>query len=289
MNQDIPGTWGQRLAQGASDHGEPFGWWGHRSSPARPYTIIDLLRNGNLDARIAAFFWLVVERRASLIVTSSLQDAGKTTLLTALLDFLPPDTEPLYLRGWYERFEIVESKDPRSTYLLCNEISDNLPTYLWGPGVQRLFETAMLGYPVATTVHGDGADAVIQGMTAYPLEVPREQLACIDFVLTLGGGSRSAGFLRRLMRVETIEATDDGDLRIESIAARDVLLGPLVTRPGQLIGILTDRFGLPRQEAITQLARREQFLDHLVHENAGTDSAENPEHIRDAIRRFVAT
>jgi len=274
------------LAQGASDRGEPFGWWGHRSSPARPYTIVDLLHNGNLDARIAAFFWLAIERRASLVVTSTLQDAGKTTLLTALLDFLPQDIERLYLRGWYERFDFIESKDPRTTYLLCNEISDNLPTYLWGPGVQRLFETAALGYPLATTVHGDGAAAMVELLTAYPLDVPLAHLASIDFVLTLGGGSRSSGFLRRLMRVETIDATDDAGLRIESIAERDVLLGPLVTRPGQLIGLLTDRFGLPRQEAITQLARREQFLEHLVHENAGMDSAES---VRDAIRRFAAT
>jgi flagellar protein FlaI len=283
------------VAQNAGDRGEPFGWWGHRPSPEQPFTIVDLVRNGNLDARIAAFFWLVVERRASFVITSTLQDAGKTTLLTALLDFLPPETEPLFLRGWYERFDFVESKDPRTTYLLCNEISDNLPTYLWGPGVARLFETAMLGYPLATTVHGDGAAAMVKLLTAYPLEVPRAHLGCIDFVLTLGGGSRSAGFLRRLMRVEAIEATDDDDLRIASIAERDVLLGPLVTRPGQLIGLLTDRFGLPRQEAITQLARREQFLDHLVRENAGTDSADHPEqseyaeHVRDAIRRFAAT
>ena len=274
------------MAQSASDRGEPFGWWGHRSNPARPFTIVDLLRNGNLDARIAAFFWLVVERRASLVVASTLPDAGKTTLLTALLDFLPPGTEPLYLRGWYERFDFVESKDPRTTYLLCNEISDNLPTYLWGPGVQRLFETAALGYPLATTVHGSGASSVIDLLTAYPLDVARAQLACIDFVLTLDGGSRTSGFLRRLMRVETIDATDDGDLRIESIAERDVLLGPLVTRPGQLIGLLTDRFGLPREEAITQLARREQFLEHLIRDDQGAKSEES---VRDAIRRFTTT
>ncbi|HVX29048.1 MAG TPA: hypothetical protein VHA53_01105 [Nitrolancea sp.] len=275
------------MAQGAGDRGEPFGWWGHRSRPSRSLTIIDLLRNGNLDARIAAFFWLAIERRASLIVTSTLQDAGKTTLLTALLDFLPAEIERLYLRGWYERFDFTESKDPRKTYLLCNEISDNLPTYLWGPGVSRLFETALRGYPLATTMHAAGADAIVEMLTAYPLTVPRAHLRSIDFVLTLDGGSRSAGFLRRLMRVETLTGADDTDLQIESIAERDVLLGPLVTRPGQLIGLLSDRFGLPREEAITQLARREQFLDHLMHEHLGTDSAEYPELVRDAIRRFA--
>ena len=278
------GTWGQRLAQGTSDRGEPFGWWGHRPSPDQPLSIVDLLRSGNLDARVAAFLWLALERRASLVVTSTLEDAGKTTLLTALLDFLPPDIEAIFLRGWYERFDFVESRDPASTYLLCNEISDNLPTYLWGPGVRRLFETVELGYGLATTVHGKNAAEVIDLLTSFPLEVPRRLLGRIDFVLTLGGGSRSAGYLRRLMRVEMIRASDTGDdLHVESLAERDVLLGPLVTRPGQLIGVLTDRFGMKLTDATTQLARREQFLDQLV--RGGTDPAQR---LPDAIRRFAA-
>jgi hypothetical protein len=274
----------QRLAESASGRAEPFGWWGHRSNPTQPFSIVDLLRNGNLDTRIAAFLWLAMEQRASIVVTSTLEDAGKTTLLTALLDFLPPEVETIYLRGWYERFDFVESKDPTSTYLLCNEISDNLPTYLWGPGVRRLFETAALGYPLATTTHVKDAAGVIELLTAFPLEVPRQLMAQIDFVLTLGGGSRPSGYLRRLMRVETIRGVGEGDdLKIESIAERDVLLGPLVTRPGQLIGVLTDRFGMKLLDATTQFARREQFLDQLNRD--GIDSAES---LQSAIRRFAA-
>lgn len=272
-----------RLAHTASDRTEPFGWWGHRPSPTPPLTIIDLLRNGNLDARITAFLWLAIELRASIVVTSTLEDAGKTTLLTALLDFLPPEIETVYLRGWYEQFDFVESKAPQSTYLLCNEISDNLPTYLWGPGVRRLFETAELGYALATTMHVKDAAAVIELLTAYPLEAPRRLVGSIDFVLSLGGGSRPAGYLRRLMRVEMIRGVGDDDLRVESIAERDVLLGPLVTRPGQLIGVLTDRFGMTRQDATNQFARREQFLDQLIRD--GIDPADS---VLPAIRRFAA-
>ena len=242
------------------------------------------MRNGNLDARIAAFLWLAMEQRASIVVTSTLDEAGKTTLLTALLDFLPPEVETVYLRGWYERFDFVESKDPNSTYLLCNEISDNLPTYLWGPGVRRLFETVALGYPLGTTTHVKDAAELIDLLTAFPLEVPRRLLSQIDFVLTLGGGSRSAGYLRRLMRVEMIRRAGESDeLSVESIAERDVLLGPLVTRPGQLIGVLTDRFGMSLLDATTQFARREQFLDQLMRD--GGDSLES---VRHAIRRFAA-
>ncbi|HEX3724562.1 MAG TPA: hypothetical protein VHV31_17360 [Nitrolancea sp.] len=271
------------MAHTASDRTEPFGWWGHRPSPTHPLTIIDLLHNGNLDTRITAFLWLALEHRASIVVTSTLEDAGKTTLLTALLDFLPPEIETVYLRGWYEQFDFVETKAPDSTLLLCNEISDNLPTYLWGPGVRRLFETAELGYALATTTHVKDASDVIELLTSYPLEVPRRLLSTIDFVLSLGGGSRPAGYLRRLMRVEMMRSIEDDGLQVDSIAERDVLLGPLVTRPGQLIGVLTDRFGMTRQEATNQFARREQFLDQLIRD--GIDPADS---VSAAIRRFAA-
>ena len=85
------------------------------------------------------------------------------------------------------------------------------------------------------------------------------------------------------MRVEMMHGIGDDDVQVDSIAERDVLLGPLVTRPGQLIGVLTDRFGMTRQEATNQFARREQFLDQLIRD--GIDPADS---VSAAIRRFAA-
>jgi hypothetical protein len=260
----------------------PFGWWGHRTSPEQHLSVADLLRGGNLDARIAAFLWMSMEACASVVVASTLEDAGKTTMLTALLDFLPPDVETLYLRGWYERFDFLDSRDPNSTYLLCNEISDNLPTYLWGPGVRRLFEANDRGFPLATTLHANGAAEMVDLLTSFPLEVPSRLLGNIDFVLTLSGGSRSSKFLRRLMRVEMIQYRDDDRVQIETIAERDVLLGPLVSRPGRLIGVLTERFGIERDYAINELVRREQFLEHIQRDGLGSSV-----NMRQALQAFL--
>ncbi len=258
----------------------PFGWWGHRSSPERPFTIIDLLRGGNLDARTAAFLWMAIERRASFVVASTLEDAGKTTLLTALLDFLPPNIQTLYLRGWYERFDFRKTHDPASTYLLCNEISDNLPTYMWGQGVRRLFEVAGEGFPFATTLHARSAHEMIGLLTSFPLEVPQNLVDQIDLVLALDGGSRSSNFIRRLMRVELINSDVEG-VRAETIVERDVLQGPLVSRPGRLIGVLSDRFGIDRNDATSELARREQFLERLQRDGLPKDGS-----LAQAIRQF---
>ena len=57
-------------------HDEPFGWWGYRAEPAEPRSIVELIERGSLDARLAAFLWLAIERRASLAVTAAPPQAG---------------------------------------------------------------------------------------------------------------------------------------------------------------------------------------------------------------------
>ena len=270
-----------RVNRTEQDRALPFGWWGHRSSPEQRLTIVDLLQEGNLDARVAAFLWMAVEARASLVVASTIEDAGKTTMLTALLDFLPAEVETIYLRGWYERFDFLDSRDPGTTYLLCNEISNNLPTYLWGNGVLRLFESAQRGFSLATTIHVDTASEMIDALASFPLEVPRRLLANIDFVVSLSGGSRSSKYLRRLMRVEVLKLDGD-DVAVETISERDVLLSPLVSRTGRMIGVLTERFGIDRDYATSEFARREQFLEQLQRSEAKNDGR-----VREALRNFA--
>ena len=263
------------------DRALPFGWWGHRSSPEQRLSIVDLLQEGNLDARAAAFLWMAMEARASVVVASTVEDAGKTTTLTALLDFLPADVETIYLRGWYERFDFLDSRDPSTTYLLCNEISNNLPTYMWGNGVLRLFESTERGFPFATTIHVNNAGEMIDTLSSFPLEVPRHLLANIDFVISLSGGSRSSKYLRRMMRIEVLNSGKEG-VAAETISERDVLLSPLRSRTGRMIGVLTERFGIDRDFATGELARREQFLDQLQHADVKHEGS-----VRDALLDFA--
>ena len=60
-------------------------------------SIVELLRDRVLDAQLAALLWQLVEARIPLVVAGEGRGVGKTTLLAALLDFLPAGvrTEPL--------------------------------------------------------------------------------------------------------------------------------------------------------------------------------------------------
>jgi hypothetical protein len=256
-------------SQGDRNSGGGYSWWGPGNVVPRPLSVVELIDGGSLDARISAF----LEQRASIVVAAP-SGAGKTTMLTALLGFLPADVETIYLQGWYERFSFLDQRDPTATYLLCNEISNHLPTYLWGCGVRQLFETMRLGYGMAATIHGESACDVLGRLAAYPLDVPPDLLTALDLVLTLTVRPGRDGPIRRVTTLEVIHDAN-GEPRPETIATREVLLGPLVSRPGRLVGLLSTRFGIDPALAPHELARREQFLERLRRDDVTSIAAVN--------------
>jgi hypothetical protein len=226
-------------------------------------SIIELIHAGTLDEQTAAFLWIAMEHRASIIVAATPHEAGKTTMLTALLDFVPPDVELIYLRGWYERFEFLEqSQGPSTTYLLSNEISSHLPIYMWGRGVRQMFEAASAGFGFGTTVHAASADEVLRMLENYPLEVPPSMLTEIDLIVTLSFRPGTRNPSRRVMRVEMIE-DNGGKPAPRTLASRDVLGTELQVSPGMLINALVRKFGIERERATNELARRVSVLQRL--------------------------
>src|SRR4030067_269140 len=132
---------------------EPNSWWGWHGWADRP---VPLSITTNLPgAALAALFWICLERRGSLIRASEPPSAGKTTILTALFAFLPPETQVYFTRGWGETFDLPPLSDGVPTYILVNEISDHLPVYSWGPYVVRAFELMAEGYCLGGTLHAD--------------------------------------------------------------------------------------------------------------------------------------
>lgn len=244
-------------------------------------SIVELIHHGTIDAQVAAFLWIALEERASLIVAATPHEAGKTTMLTALLDFLRPEIELIYLRGWYERFEFLEDeRDPALIYLLSNEISSHLPIYMWGRGVRKLFEAAGAGYGFGATVHAANAEEVLRMMRNYPLEVPDELLTEVDLVLTMSFRPGAKNPQRRVMQLEVIDDVGSSPAP-RTIASREVIGTELQSSPGTLINALVRSFGLERAQATNELAQRVSLLRRLVRNETFA-----PEDVRRAIRRY---
>lgn len=147
-------------------------------------SVIELLEAGNFDARTAALCWMVLEAHGSLLISAEEPHSGKTTTLTAFLDFIPPGIRGIFIRGWSETFDYLEQTDPARTLLLANELSSHLPVYLWGPKAVRVFQTLQQGYALASTLHADSAREAVTQLTDE-LGVAEADLAKVDLLAVM--------------------------------------------------------------------------------------------------------
>src|SRR5829696_2902020 len=149
-------------------------------------SIVELIANGVLDAELAALAWILVEARLPLVVAGLQRGVGKTTLLEALLDFLPPTTRRIDLAGVDEDFAWLPEAEalgwtrrgpatteaipvtPASAYLVAAEISEHMPIYTGGRAARTLVRAASLGYGIAATLHADRLEEVHDALRARP-------------------------------------------------------------------------------------------------------------------------
>lgn len=190
------------------DYDVPVGWWGWNWDPPVPMSVSEILAAGNMDARTAALCWMVLEAHGSILIAAEPPHSGKTTTLTAFLDFLPDATRRVFLRGWSETFDYESQTDPRTTLLLANELSSHLPVYLWGPKAVQVFRSLRRGYALASTLHADSAEEAIAQLTDE-LGVDPGDLGRIDLLLVMRMyrlGSAYGRIVRRVVSLDRLVA-----------------------------------------------------------------------------------
>ncbi|MFN3973887.1 MAG: hypothetical protein ACK4K2_01215 [Dehalococcoidia bacterium] len=248
----------------------PYGWWGGHQWLAQPMSIVELIQTGTLDSRLAALFWLAMDCKASIIFASEPPMAGKTTLLTALIALLPPHYEVVYTWGWREDFAWLQETDPARTYIMVNEISDHLPTYLWGPAVRKVFEAVSKGYSLGATMHATTPQEVFEQLMGLPIGVSAEVVACLHLLGFLDVVYGDGGIIRRLTRLDLVLPLTPSSrcpptLRI---AAWDAKSGAYrLCLEGQGGVALARRLGLEPSTLPPEVERRAAFLEGMVQGN----------------------
>lgn len=245
---------------------QPESWWGwHGYSHPQPLSITEIVRSGTMPPRVVAMLWLAMERGASIVLAADPPGAGKTTILTALLAFTRPEACVYFTRGWGETFSLPPRPPDTPVYILINEISDHLPVYSWGPYVQRAFELMAEGYALASTMHADTVEGVIEQLTEE-CDVPPRLIGHLSFVVALHIGLRDGRRIRRVAEVGVLEPLGDGYER-HSVArwqpetdAFDVLQTPAE------INAVARRLAMDDDEFTRELRRREDFVDQLLRE-----------------------
>lgn len=121
----------------------------------RMLSIIDLIEAGTFSRDLAAYALAAIGNGASFMVGALPGGAGKTTVMGALLNFVPNDVELVPADGMTAIGRGLAEPTHRRCFI-CHEIgSGHYYAYLWGKMLRTYFELPEAGHMLATNLHAD--------------------------------------------------------------------------------------------------------------------------------------
>lgn len=196
-----------------------------------PLTPPDLVRSGTMDARMAAYFWFVMENGYSFLLAGGTA-SGKTTSLNAICQFIPPekkivsieDTREINLvhdnwiagvtrtgfgsdfvggkpAGTIDMYKLLEAAlRQRPEYLVVGEVR--------GAEALTLFQAMATGHAVYSTMHADSATSAVYRLENRPIEVPRMMLQTLDMIVMQSQARVGDRLVRRIKEIVEVVGFD---------------------------------------------------------------------------------
>ena len=163
-----------------------------------------------MNEHMAALLWTIGAEKKSFVSCAVPQWAGKTTTLSAILEYVPDGTLVHALSGEIDEMREFASS-PDGGYLEVGEISDQKPArYIWDEPVKVLFETLRTGFSFATTMHTEGVEDVFNQICGTN-GISDADASMIDYVILIHRfGDDNANYWRRVNGIYEIRGVEDG-------------------------------------------------------------------------------
>jgi flagellar protein FlaI len=166
-----------------------------------PFTIIDLIKRGTIDCRVASYLWCLVENGRSIMVSGA-TGSGKTTLLNSICSFIKPemkvvtieDVQELHLhQNWIPMvartsfqpgvqeitlFDLLKSAlRQRPDYIILGEIR--------GEEAYTLFQSIATGHGGICSIHSDSVESTIKRLSSRPLNIPNYIIPLMNVIIQI--------------------------------------------------------------------------------------------------------
>lgn len=195
-----------------------------------PLTIIDFMNFGTIPAKIAAYLWLAIEFRNSILISGGTA-TGKTSALNSLCLFLHPeakivsieDTPEIRLphehwiakvarsgygaeeegrrRGEISMFDLLKAAlRERPDELIVGEVR--------GEEAYVLFQGMATGHAGIATIHAESVEAVINRLKTPPINLSPGLLQHLDIILVMGFSRIKGIDVRRIKDVVEVVGVD---------------------------------------------------------------------------------
>jgi len=168
---------------------------------ADPLTVSDLITFSTLSSLMGAYFWYLIERKASLLVGGGTA-SGKTTSLNALSMFIVPDFKVVSIEDTAELnlphenwipsvartgFGAVGSPAEISLFDLLKAAMRQRPDYIIvgevrGEEAYTLFQSMATGHGGLSSMHADSVTAAIHRLESEPMNIPPTLIMTLDVI-----------------------------------------------------------------------------------------------------------
>ncbi len=255
-----------------------------------PITITDLVMHNTINAKIAAFYWYMIENRMSILIAGGTA-AGKTSFLGSIAMMIQPnlkvvsieDTAEINLahENWIpsvarEGFGVQDSEGASrgtiSMYELLRAAMRQRPDYIIvgeirGSEAYTLFQAISTGHPGLGTIHGDSTSGIISRLESQPMNVPRTMLKSLDLVHIQRKVRFRGKFARRLVEMTEIVDLDPTTKQLitNKIFSRDAVNDNFqFLGRSYLIHHIREVSGTPVKDSWDEIERRETVIRWLV-------------------------
>jgi flagellar protein FlaI len=254
-----------------------------------PYSIIDLINLGTFSEEMAAYFWLCLENRASIMVLGGTA-AGKTTALNALACLIKPGSKIITIEetaelnlphenwvsliarrsyglgenqtGEVTLFDLVKtSMRHRPDVLVVGEIRGN-EAYV-------LFQAMATGHGGLSTMHAEDIDSAVKRLTQKPMNIAPAYIPLLNLVLSIQRvhlkveGETKA--FRRVMEINEVANYEDYR-RIFKWQPIEDEYSPTFD-DSVMFPFMSERTGLSKKELESEMAQRKNVLHWMREQN----------------------
>jgi len=262
-----------------------------RKFPEEPLSITSLLKYGTISALMAAYYWILIENRAFVLVIGPMS-SGKTSMMNALLTMVSPnlkiatieDTPELNLPHTHrltlksrQAYSMVEQRFNIDLMDLTKFSLRVRPDYIVvgearGEEIKTLFQAGALGHGAVSSFHADSPEAAIVRMSSPPLNVLQAQQMLLWSLLLMQRIKLPNGkLIRRAVRSTEVAPKADGTVELVDLFRWDIRTDTFHPNTPEEVVDLSERFdtvknltGWSNSDLVNELNTRTDFLLQMV-------------------------
>ncbi|MEM3412255.1 MAG: type II/IV secretion system ATPase subunit [archaeon] len=256
-----------------------------------PLTIVDFIKFGTIPPLIAAYLWMAIEFRNSILISGGTA-TGKTSCLNALSLFIHPETKIISIEdtpeinlphvhwvakvaragygaekegkkfGEVSMFDLLKAAlRERPEVLIVGEVR--------GAEAYVLFQGMATGHQGLATIHAESVDAVMNRLTTPPIQLPPGLLQHLNLVLILTFARIKGMEVRRIKEIVEIVGFKEGKLEtntlIKWVPSKDEY--EFASRKSYLLNKISTEKGISHESIWSELNRRVLVLDWMRKNN----------------------